>query len=172
MCSSDLEAGNVIWYDNENGEEENNRRSRLLERLYPMDFQNNDLYFQEIPQYFFRADKENLEAMHQHIETLKPALIIIDSLVSIFPDGTSENVSTEVRSMMNAITSTVQQTENPPAVLILSHTKKSAEEDGWSLYRGSSDIQNSVAMLLAMRGVEWENNEGNKTKREIGRAHV
>lgn len=144
--------GNVLWYDNENGTEENDRRVQLM---VPKSFSNgeHDVYMREVPNFYFKANLEGVQKLRDDIEEVKPALIVIDSVVSIFYDEKSESNSNDVREVLDALVNTTKGIDNPPAFLLLHHAKKGgSDESEWPEYRGSSDLRSAVNFLITMRG--------------------
>lgn len=142
--------GNVLWYDNENGTLENDRRTQLLldERFKESEF---DVLMREVPDHYFTADEEGLKKLHDDIVVTKPSLVIIDSMISTFYGEMTENNANDVRTIIDGILKTTGGIEHPPAFLFLHHTKKGTEGEDWTGFRGSSDFQNAVSFLITMR---------------------
>lgn len=145
-----LRHGNVLWYDNENGTMENDRRTQLL--LMPKFKESEfDVFMREVPDHYFKANEEGLKKLHDDIVVTKPALVIVDSMISTFFDEMSENDANNVRTIVDGILKTTAGIQEPPAFLFLHHTKKSSEGEDWTGFRGSSDFQNAVSFLITMR---------------------
>lgn len=142
--------GNVLWYDNENGVMENDRRTQLLEmgKFKNSEF---DVLMREVPDHYFTADEGGLKKLHDDIVVTKPALVVIDSMISTFYGELTENNANDVRMIIDGIVKTTSGIKEPPAFLFLHHTKKSSEGEDWAGFRGSSDFQNAVFFLLTMR---------------------
>lgn len=170
-----VKQGNVLWYDNENGPDENAMRCRNLDReigFKGMKFKTNDVYFQE---HHWIADDEGIETMRKRIVETNPVLIVIDSLVSIFPSGSSENSATDVRIVMDRLMEVLRFSDDgsirqqPIAALVLHHTKKESQNEqdagGWPTYRGSTDFKNACSFMIIMRGKEINLKDGTKETR-------
>ena len=170
--------GNVLWYDNENGTDENNRRCRLLDRykgpLPGARFRKADVFFRE---QHWSVTEEGIQELRADIAEVKPALLIIDSLISVFPPGANENDAAEVRDTLDQVTTAIRIDDNgqrrltPPACLLLHHTKKASTSNGyqsqdeWPTYRGSTDIKNAATFLIVMRGKTFEAKDGTEQQR-------
>ncbi len=142
-------SGNVLWYDNENGAMENDRRTKLLIRDQ-FHKSPNDVYMREVPDHHFKANPEGLLQLKNDLAAVKPRLVIIDSMISTFYGDMSENDAGDVRTILDGITGTQKGLENPPAFLFLHHTKKNGDSE-WPEFRGSSDFKNAVSFMLTMR---------------------
>ena len=163
--------GNVLWYDNENGADENDRRTQLLAgNAYKQSPY--DVYMREVPDFYFQATEKGLAQMRADIIELRPALVIVDSMISTFYDDMSDNDAKDVRRIMDGITSTMQGLSNPPAFLLLHHTKKNDDDSEWPEFRGSSDFQNAVSFLITMRkhekSVQFRFDKSRRGKRPDG----
>ena len=161
--------GNVLWYDNENGEDENDRRTQLLVNK---DFSKHehDVYMRETPKFQFIGDKEGFEQMRKDIVELQPKLCIVDSMISTLEGEMDENSAKDVRKLIDGIIKTTKDVESPPAFLFIHHSKKLAEGSEWPEFRGSSDFQNAVGFLIAMRrryegGQDYVQFKWNKARR-------
>jgi len=144
--------GNVLWYDNENGEDENDRRTQ---KMPPKGFEGceYDVYMRETPKYHFKGNSEGLRQMQEDIQEVKPVLCVVDSMISTLEGDMDENSAKDVRALIDGIMATVADVESPPAFLFIHHAKKAADgSDDWPGFRGSSDFQNAVGFLVAMRG--------------------
>lgn len=144
-----LSTGNVLWYDNENGAMENDRRTKLLISEKFQKFPH-DVYMREVPDHHFKANPEGLLQLKNDLTVVKPKLVIIDSMISTFYGDMSENDAGDVRTIIDGITSTQKGLTSPPAFLFLHHTKKNGDSE-WPEFRGSSDFKNAVSFLLTMR---------------------
>jgi len=162
----DTVAGNVLILDNENGGGVSDRRAFKLNKQNNAPAPTHEIYYHEVPQNYFTADDANVTAVQKLITEGDISLVVVDSLVSIFPEGVSENSSTEVRTVMNRLSRMIRQDENgkvrekPPAMTVIHHTSKGEKDDGWSIYRGSSDVLASVSTLIGMRANTWFTDEG------------
>lgn len=144
-----MSAGNVLWYDNENGTMENDRRTKLLISEKFMKHPH-DVYMREVPNYHFKANPVGLLQLKNDMTAVKPKLVIIDSMISTFYDEMNENDAGNVRTIIDGITGAQKGLESPPAFLFLHHTKKSTDGE-WPEFRGSSDFKNAVSFMLTMR---------------------
>lgn len=160
------DAGNALWIDNENGPDENDRRCRSLDKnvgLQEVRFMEHDVYFHEET---WQASEEGIATLARTIDDLVPRLVVLDSLVSIYPEGVKENEAGDIRKVMDALTGALRRDsegrkrERPPACLILHHTRKGEGEGGWPEFRGSSDIRNACSFMLIMRPVEYDRPDG------------
>lgn len=157
------QSGNVLWIDNENGPDESQRRAKLLDRSKYFDKWENDIRFLETGHW--RADEKGLNILTRLIEEHNPVLLVIDSLVSILPDGKSENSAEDMRSTIDGITETIRASVRPPACLILHHTRKQSSEEGgdrWPTFRGSGDIKNAATYTMVMRSNSFIDKKGNE----------
>lgn len=159
-------AGNVLILDNENGVGVSTRRAYKLNKNNTAPQPTHQIYYHEVPQHYFTANDENIHAVQKLISEGSIALVVIDSLVSVFPEGTTENTSNEVRSVMNRLRNMISKDEYgnarlaPPALLIIHHTSKGTGDDGWGVYRGSTDIQAAISTLIGMRAQTWFTEQG------------
>lgn len=153
--------GNVLILDNENGTGVSDRRAYKLNKHNTAPRATHKIYYHEIPTHYFTANDENIAYIQKMITDGDISLVVVDSLVSIFPEGVSENNAIEVRAVMNKLATMIRVDENgkardkPPALEIIHHTSKGEKEDGWHVYRGSSDVQAAVSILVGMREHTW-----------------
>lgn len=166
--------GNVLWFDNENGPEENRVRCFKLDReigFKELRFKEHHVAFHER---HWCADEAGEEKMRALVREWDPVLIVIDSLVSVFPPGMSENNAIDVRTVMDRITDVLRfDDEGKPrekkiAALALHHTKKESQQDqdadGWPTYRGSTDFKNAATYLVIMRAKDVEGKDGKERR--------
>lgn len=164
------EHGNVLWFDNENGTNENDRRCKALDRekLLPnLAMQGNDVYFREN---HTTVDEAFLLELHGALAKYQPRLVIFDSLATMLPPGTDENDAVSMRAVLDALTEVLRYhqdgspRERKPACLVLHHTKKGVDADNWPDFRGSSGVKDAVTFMLLMREIEFDGDEGEKVK--------
>ncbi len=152
--------GNVLWIDNENGEEENDRRAQLLDRMKRSNIGENNIYFSEIPEFCFKAKQVDFDHVSNLIDILRPSLVVIDSFVSILDGEDDENTAKDVRAIMDGLTRMIKLShasqgglrESPPGLLLIHHAKKQEDTSQWPAFRGSSDIKSAVSVMLSMMG--------------------
>lgn len=166
-------AGTVLWFDNENGPDENDRRAWLLDRGKDFPQTRFNPYDVQFYEHYWRADEKGMDLLRALIKEVKPILIIFDSLVSILPEGKSENDAGEMRKVMDGISKTLRfdddnnQRQQKIAGLILHHTKKDQTDygsDDWPVFRGSGDIKNAASFLITLRKKVFEK-EGKEQER-------
>jgi len=165
------ERGNVLWYDNENGADENDRRTQLLVDKGFSEFEH-DVYMRETPQFHFVGNEAGFDQMRKDIIELSPRLCIVDSMISTLDGEMDENNAKDIRRLIDGIVRTTKDILNPPAFLFIHHSKKLADgsTSEWPEFRGSSDFQNAVGFLVAMRsrhegGQDYVQFRWNKSRR-------
>lgn len=163
--------GNVLWFDNENGQDETDRRCKILDRgqlRKSPRWQMCNVFFNTN---HWTADDDGIALLHEYINEVAPVLVIFDSLVSVLPGGSSENDAAEMRSILDKISQAMRcnadgtPREMKPAALILHHTKKGTEEGAWPEPRGSGDIKNACTFLMVMRPNIFMRKDGTEEKR-------
>lgn len=128
-------------------DEENSRRM-IEQRFKNMGIEaNDDILF--LSHTGLQIDREAQRAkLLQYIDTLKPRLVIMDSMVRLH--GRDENSATEMRQVMNALRSLVAPDRS---VIFIHHHKKEqgfARKSGSGSLRGSTDIFNALDFHLAI----------------------
>jgi len=135
-------AGKVLVID-----EENSRRI-IEKRFRNMSIEaHDDIVF--LSHTGLQIDREaHRTKLLQYVDTLKPRLIIMDSMVRLH--GRDENSATEMRQVMKALASLVAPDRS---VLFIHHHKKDqghARKAGSGSLRGSTDIFNALDFHLAI----------------------
>lgn len=135
-------AGKVLVID-----EENSRRM-IEQRFKNMGIEANDnIVFLSHTGLQIDREKHRTKLL-KYIDTLKPRLIIMDSMVRLH--GRDENSATEMRQVMNALRSLVAPDRS---VIFIHHHKKEqgfARKSGSGSLRGSTDIFNALDFHLAI----------------------